>query len=312
MTLSVAIQMDEISSINPKSDTTLLLGAEANRRGHRVWHYTPATLSAREGAITTPASRITFHPGAERYYELGEHATLDLRTMDVVLLRQDPPFNMAYITSTYFLEALLPKTFVTNHPASVRGMPEKWFPSLFPQFTPPTLITTDANEIGKFKDEYKDIVIKPFYGHGGRSVFRTGASDVNYHALLEAMLGKGAEPVVVQRFLPEVKDQDRRIILIDGEFAGAVGRIPAGDEIRANFRVGGTAAKVELSKRQKEICEALSPVLKAKGILFAGVDVIGDWLTEINITSPTGFVPINRLYGKKLESEFWDAVEKKL
>lgn len=309
MTLRVAIQMDPMDAINPKSDTSLLLAREAISRGYKVWHYTPNRLTYREGEITARGSAVTLHDHPERFYELGEEETLDLKSMDVILLRQDPPFDMSYITSTYYLEALMPEVLVANHPSSVRNLPEKWLPTLFPEFMPPTLLTSDAAEVEAFCKEYKDIVIKPFYGHGGRSVFRTGTNDSNFHALLEMMLSKSREPLMVQRFLPEVKSEDRRIILIDGEFAGAVGRIPAQDEIRANFRTGGTAAKVELSKRQKDICEALGPMMQEEGILFAGVDVIGDWLTEVNITSPTGFVPINRLYDKQLEAQFWDAVE---
>ena len=311
MTLNIAIQMDPLDSINPRTDSTLLLGLEAQARGHALWYYTPDKLSWREGSITAQAQRVTFYSDLTHYYDVGEASTLDLTTMDVVLLRQDPPFNMGYISTTYILERLLPKTLVVNHPTSVRDLPEKLFPALLPQFTPPTLITADIKEIESFRAEHKDIVIKPLYGHGGNGVARIQKHDENFHALVE-MLVAGKEPIVVQPFLPEVKTGDRRIILVDGEFAGVIGRIPAEGEIRANFRLGGTAAKAEMTKRQKEICEALAPELKKRGLIFAGIDVIGDWLTEVNITSPTGLTAINTMYGVKLETRIWDAIEGKL
>ncbi len=310
MALRVAIQMDPIGSIKPESDSTLLLGREAQTRGHELYYYTPDKLSWRDGNITAAAQRITFHADPAHYYDLGETLSLDLKTMDVVLLRQDPPFHMAYISTTYMLEQLHPKTLVVNNPASVRNHAEKLLPALFREFTPPTLVTADASEIAHFRAEHKDIVIKPLYGFGGHSVLRLKPGDDNFHALMEMLFAESKEPWVVQPFLPEVKSEERRIILIDGTFAGMIGRIPAEGEIRANMRIGGTPVKAELTKRQREICEALGPVLKEKGLIFAGIDVIGDWLTEINITSPTGLAPINRLYGKKLETDIWDAIER--
>jgi glutathione synthase len=308
--MNIALQMDPLESINPKSDTTLLIGIEAQARGHAIWHYTPEHLSWREGKVTAHARRVKFFADAERTHEFGEEKRLDLSEMDVVLLRQDPPFNMAYIGTTYLLERIHPKTLVVNNPAAVRSNAEKWYPTEFMEFMPPTLISADPKEIDAFRKDHKDIVIKPFYGYGGNGVFRIAPEEKNAAALLEAAMPQNKEPVVAQKFLPEVKDQDRRIIIIDGEFAGLVGRIPAAGEIRANFRVGGTAAKVEITPRQRAICAAIGPSLKKQGLLFAGVDVIGDYLTEINITSPTGFAAINRLYGITLESTFWNAVER--
>jgi glutathione synthase len=309
MTLRVAIQMDPIESINPKSDSTLLLGVEAIRRSYEVWHYTPGALSVRDGSVSARARRITFYDNAERYHEFGEARTLNLHDMDVVLLRQDPPFDMGYITSTYVLDMLAPKTLVVNNPTSVRNRVEKLFPVMFRKFMPPTLISGNATDIAAFGKEHKDIVLKPLYGFGGRSVFRTGVGDGNFQALLEMLLAKDEGPLVAQKFLPEVKDGDRRIVMIDGKISGAIGRIPAQGEIRANMRVGGTPAKAELTKRQRDICDAVGLVLKKEGLLFVGLDTIGDWLTEINITSPTGIRAINNLYGVNLEREFWDVVE---
>jgi glutathione synthase len=312
MGLRVALQMDPMTAINPASDSTLLLGLEAQKRGYTLFHYTPDKLTYNSGNITARGNKVTLHPDPKRFHTMGKEEILDLKTMDVVLLRQDPPFDMAYITTTHILEKLMPATLVANDPASVRDNPEKLFPTLFKKFAPPTLITADVSEIEKFRKQHKDIVIKPLYGHGGHGVFRIAPGDGNLGALLEAMFEKSNTPCVVQKFLPEVKDQERRIILIDGKYAGIVGRIPAAGEIRSNFRVGGTAAKVKPTKKQLEICEAIGPTLKKKGLIFVGLDVIGDWLNEINITSPTGLAPINRLYGEKLEVEIWNAIEARL
>lgn len=307
--LRIAIQMDEVASLKPRTDSTLLIGLEAQARGYELYYYTPDKLTWCDGKITAAGYRITLHPDPEHYYDLGEVTTLDLTTMDVVLLRQDPPFHMPYITTTYLLEMLPPKTLVLNNPASVRNHPEKLFPALLRQFMPPTLITADVGEIEHFYYQHKDIIIKPLYGFGGRSVLRLKDGDDNFHALLEVQFFASKEPVMVQAFLPEVKTGDRRIILIDGKVGGVMGRIPAENEIRANFRVGGTAAKAELTPKQREVCDLLGPMLKEKGLIFAGIDMIGDYLTEVNLTSPTGMVQMNKLYGIKLEAMFWDAVE---
>ena len=312
MTRTLAIQMDPIESINPRSDSTLALGIEAQKRGYQVYYYTPEKLTSRDGRVTARGYPVTLFHDETRWFERGGETLLYLEQMDVVMLRQDPPFDMAYISSTYLLEQLQSTTFVTNNPTAVRNHPEKLFPFAFSQFMPPTLVTSDEREIGNFRKEFKDIIVKPVYGHGGRAVFRITEQDHNFGALLESLLTQSKEPLMVQPFLPEVKTQDRRIILADGKVAGVLGRIPAEHEIRANFRVGGTAAKAALTKRQSEICEALEPVLRDEGLLFVGLDVIGDWLTEINITSPTGIRPMNRLYGIEVEAVLWDAIESHL
>ena len=312
MTLRVAIQMDPINSINPRSDSTLLLGVEACRRGHEVFYYTPDKLTYHDGAISARAHVIKFFDNFEHYYELGEAFKLDLKTMDVVLLRQDPPFDMVYLTTTYLLEQLAPKTLVVNNPASVRNHPEKLFPTLLRQFMPPTIISADVLEIEAFYAQHKDIILKPLYGYGGRSILHLRDGDDNLGALTEMLFAGSKEPIIAQRFLPEVKSEDKRIILIDGEIAGAVGRIPASGNIRANMRVGGTAVKAELTSKQLEICKALRQPLKDKGLLFVGLDVIGDFLTEINITSPTTLRAVNDLSGTHLERNIWDAIESKL
>lgn len=312
MTLQIAIQMDPMESINPKSDTTLLLGLEAQARGHVLWHYTPENLSWKDGKLTARARRLALHDNPTHYYDFGEEKKLNLRDLDVVLLRQDPPFNMAYLSTTYMLESLGKKPLVVNDPASVRNNPEKWLPTEFKQFMPPTLISADAVEIETFYAKHRDIVVKPLYGHGGHDVFHVHASGGSLAMALAELAKRGREPVVAQKFLPEVKNQDRRIILIDGKIEAIFARIPAEGDIRANMRVGGTPAKAQITKRQREICDAVRPVLKAQGLILVGLDVIGDYLTEINVTSPTGLVAANRLYDTKLEAVFWDAVEKKL
>lgn len=312
MSLRIAIQMDAIATINPRSDSTLLLGVEAQARGHELFYYTPDKLTYRDGAITAYAQPVKLFDNSEHYFELGEAFTLDLRSADVVLLRQDPPFDMAYLTTTYLLEQLAPDVLVVNDPASVRNRPEKIFPTLLRQFMPPTLISADEREIAAFRSEHKDIILKPLYGHGGRAIVRLVEGDANFHALLEMFFSHVREPIIAQKFLPEVKTEDRRIILVDGEIGGAVGRIPATGEIRANIRVGGTAAKVTLTSKQRDICEALRQPLKENGLIFVGLDVIGDWLTEINITSPTTLRAVNQLQGGKLEAKIWDAIEARL
>jgi glutathione synthase len=311
MTLRIAIQMDPLESIDPKTDSSLRMGIEAQKRGHQLWHYTPGQLSWREGNVIATATRVTLREDLKHYYELGATERIDLSNMDVVLLRQDPPFNMAYITTTYLLERIHPKTLVVNNPAAVRNFPEKWLPTLFAEYMPPSLISSNAKEIGAFYQKHKDIVIKPFYGHGGRGVFRISPTEKNADGLIEAALLQGKEPIVAQKFLPGVKDQDRRIILIDGEYAGIFGRIPAEGDIRANIAVGGTAVKAEITPRQREICALLGATLKKEGLILAGIDMIGDSLIEINITSPTGFASIHKLYGIKPVEMFWDVVEKK-
>ncbi len=303
--------MDPIGSIKPQTDSTLLLGLEAQKRSYELFYYTPHTLSWSNGAVTARAQRITLYDGHEHYYDLqGDPETTDLKSMDVILLRQDPPFNIGYITTTYLLEKLHPKPFVVNNPRSVRDFPEKLLPLLFQQYMPPTLISADRQEIDAFRQEHQDIVLKPLYGYAGHKIFRVRINDVDFEAMLDKAFTAYPEPWIAQRFLPEVKTGDRRIILIDGEIGGIMARIPAEHEFRANFRVGGTAAKAELTAKQHEICTAMGPLLKEKGLIFAGLDIIGDWLTEVNITSPTGLPAMNRVNSTKLEVDIWDAIER--
>ncbi len=312
MKLRVAIQMDKVDTLNPHSDSTLLLGFEACRRGHEVFYYTPDKLTYRDGKITARAQPAKFFDTHEYYYELGEEFVLDLRSLDVVLLRQDPPFDMTYLTTSYILEMLSPDVLVVNDPASVRNHPEKIFPTLMRDFMPPTLISADEREIGEFYAQHKDIILKPLYGYGGRSILHLKAGDDNFKPLMEMLFAGSREPIIAQKFLPEVASEDKRIVLIDGEIGGAIGRIPAGGEIRANMRIGGEAVKAELTAKQREICESLRQPLKDKGLIFVGLDVIGDWLTEINITSPTGLRAINRLSDTQLERVIWNAIEGRL
>ena len=312
MTRRVALQMDALASINPHTDTTLRLGIEAQRRGYEVWQYTPDKLHYRDGNIFVRAARAFLHDDESHWFELSEETLLDIKNFDVVWLRQDPPFDMAYLTTTYMLERVHPKPYVVNHPASVRNLPEKWFPTELKQFMTPTLIASDIQSIREFRAEYKDVVIKPLYGHGGNGIFRVQEGDANFGALMETLFAGSNNPWVVQKFLPEMAQGEVRIILIDGKFSAIAGRIPPAGETRAALRIGAKYIKAEATKRHMEICEALSPMLRKHELLLTGIDVIGDWLTEINITSPSSIPPINRLYGTRLEADVWDALEKKL
>jgi glutathione synthase len=308
----VAIQMDPLASINPRTDTTLLLGVEAIRRGYQVYHYLPGDLTFKAGELTARARPVDLRNDPGNYFTAGDATMLNLQEVDVVLMRQDPPFDMAYITATHLLEMLYPKTLVVNDPAAVRNAPEKLFMFHFPQFVPPTLITRDVAAVEALLEEHGQIVIKPLYGYAGQSVFSIKKGDTNLHALLEMFLGSSKEPVIAQRFLPEIKSMDKRIIVIDGHVTAVLGRVPAQGDIRANMRAGGTGVKVEATERDLLIGETVGKELASYGILLAGLDVIGEYLTEINVTCPTGFVKSNAIYGLKQESLFWDAVEKRL
>ena len=309
MALRVAIQMDPLESINSKSDSTLLIAREAQARGHDIFYYNPEHLTYREGSVIARGRKVKFLDDTEKFYALGDAWHEPLHDMDVILLRQDPPFNMTYLSTTYLLEQVMTEALVVNNPVAVRNFPEKIFPTLLEHYMPPTLITADVQAIEAFRRDEKDIIIKPLYGFGGRAVLRIKPDDQNFHALMEMLFSTSKEPVMVQRFLPEVATEDKRVIMLDGEVAGVLGRIPAQDDIRANMRVGGTPAIAALSEKQLAMCEELGEMLREEGILFAGVDLIGDYLTEVNTTSPTGMVAINKLYGAKLESAFWDVVE---
>lgn len=312
MTRRIAIQMDPLESINPHTDTTLLLGIEAIRRGFEVFVYVPGALTFHSGEIVAQARKVVLRGNPDDYFTAETPSMLNLRDLEVILMRQDPPFDMAYVTATHLLQMLQPQVLVVNNPASVRNAPEKLFMFNFPQFVPPTLITRDSVAIEAFLEEHGEIVIKPLYGYAGHSVFSLKRGDTNLHALLEMFLGLSSEPIIAQKFLPEIKSMDKRIIVIDGKVSAVMGRVPASGDIRANMRAGGVGVKVEPTARDILIGETVGKTLAAQGILLAGLDVIGEYLTEINVTSPTGFVKSNALYGLTQERTFWDAVEKRL
>jgi len=310
--LTVAIQMDPIESINIDSDSSFVLALEAQERGYRLFHYLAKALSFEEGRVSARAHPLTVKREKGNHFVLGEPVQLDLSTVDVVLMRQDPPFDMAYITATHILEHIHPKTLVVNDPVSVRNAPEKLLVTHFPHLMPPTLITADPAQVKAFRQKHGDIIVKPLFGNGGAGVFHLRPDDSNLNSLLEMFTERSREPVMVQRYLPEVRQGDKRIILIDGEPAGAINRVPAAGESRSNMHVGGRPEKTPLTPRDREICAAIGPTLREQGLLFVGIDVIGDYLTEINVTSPTGLQEVNRFEGSKLEAEIWDAIEKKL
>ena len=312
MALRVAIQMDPIDTIDIGADSTFVLAMEAQARGHALHYYTPDTLRFREGVLSAPVQSLRVRAEQGRHADLGEARLTDLSEMDVILLRQDPPFDMAYITTTHFLEHIHPATLVVNDPAEVRNAPEKIYVNRYPDLMPPTLITSDPDAIRDFRGEQGDIVVKPLYGNGGAGVFHLRPGDDNLGSLLEMYAEQFREPLIAQRYLPEIRQGDKRIILVDGEPAGAVSRMPNEGEARANFHAGGQAKLAELTDREREICSRIGPDLKARGLVFVGIDVIGDWLTEINVTSPTGIQETNRLSGTRIEARIWDAIEARL
>jgi glutathione synthase len=321
--LKVAVQMDPIDSINIDADSTFALMLEAQARGHSLWHYEVRHMALKEGASRAEGGRreerlfarghaVTVARQHGAHYTFGPMETRDLGTMDVVLMRQDPPFDMAYITATHMLEHIQPGTLVVNDPASVRNAPEKILVTHFPHLMPPTLITWDLEAIRAFRAEYKDIIVKPLFGNGGAGVFRIRPDDENLAALLEMHFARSREPLMFQRYEPAVRRGDKRIILVDGEPAGAVNRVPAEGEARSNMHVGGRAEKSPLTARDLEICAAIGPTLRDQGMIFVGIDVIGDYLTEINVTSPTGLQEIARFDGVRIETSIWDRIEEKV
>lgn len=312
MTLLAAIQMDPIERIDIKGDSTFALALEAQARGHTLLYYGTRDLTFLDGAVSAKVRPLVVRNEAGNHFSLGEVERFDLSKADVVLMRQDPPFDMAYITATHLLERIHPKTLVVNDPFHVRNAPEKLFVTLFKDLMPPTLITSDRDEIKRFRDAHRDIIVKPLYGNGGAGVFRLKPEDENLGALLEMFTAFYREPVIVQRYVPEVRQGDKRIILVDGEFAGAINRVPAAGEARSNMHVGGKAEPTTLSAREMEICKALGPELRQRGLLFTGIDVIGDYLTEVNVTSPTGIQEVKRFGGPDGAAMIWDAVERRL
>jgi glutathione synthase len=311
MKLNVAVQMDPIARINVKGDSTFALLLEAQKRGHGLSYYTPDKASLNGDEVVAPVAALNVRDEAGNHFTLGEARRAALASFDVILLRQDPPFDLAYITSTHLLERLQPNTLVVNDPASVRNAPEKLFVMDFPQLMPPTLISRDLDEINAFRDTHGAVVMKPLHGHGGAAVFRIMPQDMNFGSLFDMFSVSFKEPWVIQRFIPGVKHGDKRIILVDGEFAGAVNRVPAADDLRSNMVRGGVAKATELTKREQEICATLGPALRARGLLFVGIDVIDDQLTEINVTSPTGIRAIAALGGPDVAAKIWDVIETK-
>ncbi|HEY0105926.1 MAG TPA: glutathione synthase [Rhizomicrobium sp.] len=309
--LTVAIQMDPIERIDIGGDSTFALALEAQARGHALLYYGPRELSFRDGKATAQVRSLAVRAVKGDHFTLGEPHKYDLSQADVVLMRQDPPFDMAYITATHILEAIHPGTLVVNDPASVRNAPEKIFVTQFEGLMPPTLITSDRDEIASFRAEHRDIIVKPLYGNGGAGVFRVKPDDENLGALLEMFTAFYREPVIVQRYVPEVRQGDKRIILVDGAVAGAINRVPAVGEARSNMHVGGRAEATTLTEREKFICATIGPELKRRGLIFTGIDVIGDYLTEINVTSPTGIHEVRRFGGADIAALVWDAIERR-
>ncbi len=311
MNLKVAVQMDPINTIDITGDSTFAMLLEAQKRGHSVFYYLTDALSFLNGRLSARGCDLTVRDEIGNHFSTTEMYELDLASMDIVLMRQDPPFDMSYITATHLLERIHPETLVVNDPRSVRDAPEKIFVTDFVDFMPPTLITRDELQIRKFKDEHDDIIVKPLYGNGGQGVFRLRPGDENLASIVELFNGMMPEPMIAQKYLPEVRTGDKRIILIDGEVAGAINRVPAEGETRSNMHVGGRPEDVGLTQRDLDICKALGPILKERGLIFVGIDVIGDYLTEINVTSPTGICEIKRFGGPDIAALIWDAIEKR-
>jgi glutathione synthase len=309
MSLRVAVQMDPVQGINIENDTTFLMMWEAQARGHKLWFYTPDKLSMEDGRVFARAQPMVLTKVQGEHAQLGETVLLDMKDdVDVVLMRQDPPFDMAYITATHFLEKVHPHTLVVNNPAEVRNAPEKLFVTDFPGVQPPTLITSDHEAIYDFRARHGDIVLKPLYGGGGSGVARLLADDPNLDALLELHAMIGREQVIAQKFVPAVSKGDKRILLVHGEPVGAVNRVPAAGQVRSNLRVGGRAEAVDLTTRDLELCAIIGPELKKRGLLFVGIDVIGEYLTEINVTSPTGAQQLKRFGGADAAAILWDRI----
>ena len=308
--LSFALQMDPVAGIDITGDSTFALGLEAQSRGHNLWYYTPENLSFNDGKVIARGQSLALFDEVGAHFKTGPNETRSLDEFDVILMRQDPPFDMAYITTTHILERLPARTMVVNNPAEVRNAPEKLLVTHYPDLLPATLISRDSEAIHAFRATHKDIIVKPLFGNGGAGVFRIQPNDQNLNSLLEMFFSNSREPVMVQAYLPAVREGDKRVILVNGEAVGAVNRIPGDGEARSNFHVGGSAAATGLTPRDKEICAAIGPELKRRGLLFVGIDIIGDYLTEINVTSPTGIREIQRLSGIDIAALTIDAIEK--
>lgn len=308
---NVAVQMDHVSSINIGGDSTFAMSLEAQERGYRLFHYTPDRLAMRDGKVFATVEAMELRDEKNNHFTLGTPERVDLSTMDVILLRQDPPFDMGYITSTHLLERIHPKTLVVNDPAWVRNSPEKIFVTEFADLMPPTLISRNVEEIARFRAEMGDIILKPLYGNGGAGVFHSPRDDRNFSSLMEMFAQMFREPFIAQAYLPAVRKGDKRILLVDGEPVGAINRVPAEHDSRSNMHVGGRAEAAELTNRERDICARIGPALRERGFLFVGIDVIGDYMTEINVTSPTGIREVKKFGGADIASLLWDAIEKK-
>ena len=313
MSLNVAVQMDPIEKTNIKGDSTFAMMLEAQARGHSLFYYQTKTLALAGGVLSATGHEVRVRDEAAHFFTLGEKQRVDLSDYDVVLMRQDPPFDMGYITATHMLDHIHPRTLVVNDPTEVRNAPEKLFVLNYRQFMPPTLITRDVSELAAFRMEHEDIIIKPLYGNGGAGVFRIKGTDQNFSSLLEIFAQTyHNEPYIAQKYLPDVRKGDKRIILVDGKFAGAINRVPAAHESRSNMHVGGRPEPATLTRREREICEAMGPDLKKRGLIFVGIDVIGDYITEINVTSPTGIREVKRFGGADIAALIWDAIEERM
>lgn len=313
MPLKIAIQMDFVEDININKDSTFVLGLEAQKRGYSLYYYRAPDLRLENGHVSAKAYPVEFRREQGNHYTLGDALVIDLaKDVDIILMRQDPPFDMGYITATHILDHVKDKTLVLNDPSEVRNAPEKLLVTHFPDLAPPTLISSDREGLLEFYKKHGNIILKPLYGKGGEQVFHIDEKGSNLNALLEMFETFHHEPIIAQKYIPEAKNGDKRIILIDGKPAGAVLRVPATGETRANFDAGGTGAKATLTQREIEICARIGPTLKEKGLVFTGIDILGDYLTEINVTSPTGLQHINKLDDVCLESELWDVFEDKL
>ena len=311
MPLKVAIQMDPIAGINIDGDSTFRLAEEAQARGHSLFYYTPDRLAFQEGRVTARGWPLTVRRVRGDHFALGAEAEVDRADFDVVWLRQDPPFDMGYITTTHLLDMIHPRTLVVNDPFWVRNSPEKLLVLQFPDLTPPTAIARDLATLRAFRDRHGDMILKPLYGNGGAGVFKLAGGDGNLAALFELFTSMSREPLIVQKYLPDVVKGDKRVILVDGEPVGAINRVPQAGETRSNMHVGGRAEKVALTDRDREICARIGPTLREKGLIFVGIDVIGDWLTEINVTSPTGIQELERFDGVNIAAQVWAAIERR-
>ncbi|WP_306252033.1 glutathione synthase [Parvularcula sp. IMCC14364] len=308
--LKIAIQMDPMEAVDINADTTFDLALEAFSRGHSIWIYQPETLRLENGRVAARTTKVaTFGRTAGGHVSWADEEDVSLHDMDVLLVRQDPPFDMGYITACHILEHLMQDVLVLNNPKEIRNAPEKLFVTEFPDLHPPTLITSDEPALRRFREEHEDIILKPLYGNGGAGVFRVRPDDQNFSSLLEMFSQFYREPVIAQAYLKDVRAGDKRIILIDGKPVGAINRIPSADEVRSNMHVGGVATAVDISARDREICERIGPALSERGLIFVGIDVIGDWLTEINVTSPTGIQEVRKFGGADISILFWDWVE---